>query len=62
MFSKEDFFAIELWELYEEYERITSLMMIPFYQSRIKSLNQEIWDHNRKKAKGLADEQEEIFL
>ena len=62
LFSKEDFCAIELWELYEEYERVTSLRMIPFYQARIKALMLELRDFNRWKSKGQADDSEQIFL
>jgi len=34
-FALEDKFAIELREIYKEYERRTSLAMIPFYMSRL---------------------------
>jgi hypothetical protein len=35
-FSQEDKLALELKDLYKEYERRTSLAMIPFYMSRIE--------------------------
>lgn len=38
-FSQEDKLAIELRELYKEYERRTSLAMIPFYQDRLRFIN-----------------------
>lgn len=37
-------------------------MMIPFYQSRLRSLTKEMRELSWKKAKGLADDQEEVFL
>ena len=39
IFSPEDRCAMELKELYEEYERVTSLGMIPFYESRLQALS-----------------------
>jgi hypothetical protein len=62
LFNREDFCAIELRELYEQYENITSLRMIPFYEQRIKSLMLELRDYNRRKLKGQADKEELIFL
>lgn len=35
LFSEEDKFAVQLKEEYKEYERRTSLSMIPFYLTRI---------------------------
>jgi hypothetical protein len=40
-FSEEDKLAIELKELYKEYERRTSLAMIPFYMERVKFIEQQ---------------------
>jgi hypothetical protein len=39
-FSVEDRLAIELRELYKEYERRTSLAMIPFYMERLKFIEE----------------------
>ena len=41
---------MKLRELFEEYERVTSLGMIPFYRSRIRSLLKEQKLHEKKKA------------
>lgn len=40
-FSSEDKLAIELKELYKEYERRTSLAMIPFYMSRLQFIEEQ---------------------
>lgn len=40
-FSGEDKLAIELRELYKEYERRTSLAMIPFYMERLKFIEEQ---------------------
>lgn len=53
---------MELKELYEEYERVTSLGMIPFYQSRLRALSKQLREHNRKKQMGKIDEQEGVFI
>jgi hypothetical protein len=39
-FALEDQLGIEMKELYKEYERRTSLAMIPFYQERLKFIEQ----------------------
>ena len=49
IFLAEDRCAMKLRELFEEYERVTSLGMIPFYRSRIRSLLKELKIHERKK-------------
>lgn len=40
-FSIEDKLSIELKEMYKEYERRTSLAMIPFYQDRLNFIEQQ---------------------
>lgn len=40
VFSAEDRLAIELKELYKDYERRTSLAMIPFYMSRLEFIEE----------------------
>lgn len=40
-FSAEDILAIELRELYKDYERRTSLAMIPFYMERLKFIQEQ---------------------
>ena len=40
LFTTEDRIALELKELYKEYERRTSLAMIPFYQDRLKFIEE----------------------
>jgi hypothetical protein len=40
-FAVEDRLAIELRELYKEYERRTSLAMIPFYMERLKFIEEQ---------------------
>jgi hypothetical protein len=62
LFIREDRCATRLLETYEEYERVTSLGMIPFYRSRIKNILGDIRTYKRRKARGEGDEQEEIFL
>lgn len=46
-FSNEDKLSIELKELYKEYERRTSLAMIPFYQDRLTFIEQQQWEKSR---------------
>ena len=38
-FSEEDLLAIELKDIYKEYEIRTSLAMIPFYMDRVKFID-----------------------
>lgn len=45
LFCPEDRCAIELKELYEEYERVTSLGMVPFYYERLRALNKQKREH-----------------
>lgn len=40
-FSEEDRMALELRELYKEWERRTSLALIPFYMERLKFMEDE---------------------
>lgn len=40
-FSQEDILTIELKELFKEWERRTSLALIPFYMERIKFMEDE---------------------
>lgn len=40
-FSQEDKLSIELKELFKEWERRTSLALIPFYQERVKFMEEE---------------------
>lgn len=40
-FNSEDKLAIDLRELYKEYERRTSLAMIPFYMDRLQFMHKE---------------------
>ena len=54
--------AMKLRQLFEEHERTTSLGMIPFYRSRIRSLVKEKKQHEKRKRDGAVDEQEGIFI
>jgi hypothetical protein len=46
-------------ELYKEYERRTSLAMIPFYMSRIDYIKQEM---SNKHSQDNVTEEEKLFL
>jgi hypothetical protein len=41
-FAEEDYLALELKELYKDYEKRTSLAMIPFYSSRLEFMGKEL--------------------
>jgi hypothetical protein len=47
-FSEEDRLALELKDRYREWERRTSLALIPFYMERIKFMEDEIYKRNRQ--------------
>lgn len=58
-FSAEDKLAIELRELYKEYERRTSLAMIPFYMERLRFIEDEQYQKQRNP---MATQEELEFL
>ena len=47
-FSPEDKLALQLKELYKEWERRTSLALIPFYMERLKFMEDERYKRNRE--------------
>mmetsp|Transcript_32701 Transcript_32701/g.31928 ORF Transcript_32701/g.31928 Transcript_32701/m.31928 type:complete len:163 (-) Transcript_32701:237-725(-) len=47
LFTQEDRLALELNELYKEYEKRTSLAMIPFYMSRVEFMRNELVNKRR---------------
>lgn len=47
-FSAEDKLALQLKELYKEWERRTSLALIPFYMERLKFMEDERYKRNRE--------------
>ena len=52
-FSQEDRLAIELKELFKEWERRTSLALIPFYMERIKFMEDQ---HYKRQSYGRGDD------
>lgn len=56
-FSEEDKIAIELKELFFDFERRTSLAMIPFYMERVKFIEQQMYLKERD-VRSTADEKD----
>jgi len=61
-FSLEDRLAIEIKELFKDWERRTSLALIPFYMERIKFMEDEQYKREREGGNPLASKDDDEFL
>lgn len=61
-FSPEDVLSIELKELFKEWERRTSLALIPFYMERLKFMEDEQYKRERDGMNPLKSKEDDEFL
>lgn len=54
--------ALELKELYKEWERRTSLALIPFYDERLKFMRDELYNRHREGGNPLISKEDNEFL
>jgi hypothetical protein len=61
-FSLEDRLALELKEQYKEWERRTSIALIPFYMERLKFMEDEMYNRHREGGNPLISQADNDFL
>lgn len=61
-FSLEDRYCIELKELFKEWERRTSLALIPFYMERLRFMEDEQYKREREGANPMRSRDDDEFL
>lgn len=61
-FSAEDRMALDLKELYKEWERRTSLALIPFYMERLRFMEDEQYKRHRDGGNPLISQDDNDFL